>query len=87
MAKTPRELESEARQVVNRPPRPDTLDANETKSGAAVSRPAQPRGDFDRTFSGSAQDDNSRDAAVPENVSQGTGGVRPKTRGKKYEVR
>ena len=87
MAKTPRELEGEAGRVVNRRPNPDPLDANETKSGAAVSTPVQPRGDFDRTFSGSAQDKNSRDAAVPENVSQDTGGVRPKTRGKKYEVR
>lgn len=85
MAKTPRELEGEADSVVNRRPDPDTLDANETKSGAAVSTPRQPRGDFDRSFRADARY-REQPKAVPENVPQATGGVRPKTRGRRYEA-
>ena len=84
MARTPRELEGEARRVVTRPADSKTLDKDERKSGAAVSQPTQPRGDFDRSMSGVAQDDQSPETAVPENVDQDTGGVRPKTTGPLY---
>jgi hypothetical protein len=86
VARTPRELEGEARRVVTRRPDPDTLDADERKSGSAVSTPRQPRGDFDRSFRADARYEEQPDA-VPENVPQRTGRVRPKTSGRRYEVR
>lgn len=85
MARTPRELNAEARRTRSLRADPDTLDGDQVKSGAAWDDPVQPRGDFDRTMSGSAQDDNSPRDAVPEGVSQSIGRPRPRTGGRRFQ--
>ena len=54
MAKTPKELDSEAKEKRMMRTRPETLDKDVSRSGAAVSTPSQPRFDSDVSMSGAA---------------------------------
>ena len=86
MAKTPKELDSEAKEKRTMRTKPETLDKDVSRSGAAVSTPSQPRFDFDRSMTGTAVK-NRRDLdadAVPQTIDQDTGGVRPKKTGSVY---
>ncbi len=84
MARTPGELEAQARQRGSRRPHPDTLDGNSTASGAAVSRPALPLYDSDVSMVANARSGDNDTSAVPEDVAQATGKVRPKSTGTRF---
>lgn len=86
MARTPRELEGEAARTRRLRPDPDTLDGNDRKSGTAWDDPVMPRGDFDRSMSGSAQDENSPREAVPDGVAESIGRPRPKVTGRRFRL-
>ena len=82
----PKDLEAKARVRNRMQPDPDTLDKDVSQSGAVQPTPSLPRFDSNATMGGSARPQSAENdkSAVPQTVDQSTGGVKPKTTGRRY---
>ena len=82
----PKELEGQAQRRNRMRPDPDTLDKDVTRSGGAHSTPSLPRFDSNARMSGSARPAAAEHdkSAIPQTVDQSTGGVKPRTTGRRF---